>query len=68
MGRRTFTVSGMACDGCESLIESALSSLDSVTTVEADHEAETVAIVSREDASTEEIVDAISDAGYEVRS
>ncbi|WP_336327999.1 heavy-metal-associated domain-containing protein [Halovenus sp. HT40] len=57
------TVTGMSCDGCEQNVEDAVSELDGVTGVEADHESDNVVIegsVSDADARA-----AIEDAGYE---
>ena len=62
---QSFTVTGMACDGCEANVESALGELDGVETVEADHERDTVE-VSAADVSTSDLAAAIEDAGYEV--
>lgn len=57
------TVTGMSCEGCEQNVEDALTELATVTSVEADHEADTVRIegsVSQTDARA-----AIEEAGYE---
>ena len=44
MTTRTFTVSGMHCEGCESSIETGLRRLDGVRDVTADHRAQTVRV------------------------
>jgi len=57
------TVTGMSCTGCEQNVESAVSELDGVTGVEADHESDRVVIdgsVSDADARA-----AVEEAGYD---
>lgn len=66
MQRKTVSVSGMSCSGCEQSVESALSTIDGVTRVDADHEGDTVEVVVDEAASGNDIRDAIEAAGYEV--
>ena len=66
MERKSLTVTGMSCTGCEQNVESALQNLDGVTRVEADHEGETVEVVVDEGVSDDEVAAAIEDAGYEV--
>lgn len=63
--RRTLRVTGMACDGCERTVESALSSIDGVRRVKADHEGETVEVVAEDDIADDDLEAAITDAGYE---
>jgi copper chaperone len=65
MSEHTFTVTGMSCGGCESNVESELSSLAGVDSVDADHENDSVAVVA-EGVSTDDITAAIESAGYEV--
>lgn len=57
------TVTGMSCGGCEQNVEDAVSELDGVTAVEADHEADRVVIDGS--VSTGDARAAIKDAGYE---
>lgn len=64
MTRRTIAVSGMACDGCEESVESALESLADVSEVVADHESDTVALAGEVDDET--LAEAIRSAGYEM--
>jgi copper chaperone len=66
MSRRTVSVTDMACTGCEENVESALEALDGVSSVEVDHEADTVEIEADDDVSDDEVAAAIEDAGYEV--
>lgn len=66
MDRRTIAVSGMACGGCESTVESALGELDGVSRVVASHETDSVDVVVEDDLEAATISAAIRDAGYEV--
>lgn len=42
MAERTFTVSGIHCDGCEANIETGLRRLDGLRDVKADHREQTI--------------------------
>jgi len=66
MGRKTLSVTGMSCGGCEQNVTDALEALDGVDSVEADNESDTVEVVADESVSDDEIRTAIEDAGYEV--
>lgn len=66
MGQRTLSVAGLSCTGCEENVTDALTALDGVTEVDADHESDTVEIVADESVTDEAIHAAIDDAGYEV--
>lgn len=66
MVTQTFTVDGMACDGCEANVTDELVEIDGVTTVDADHEAGRVAVEMTEDVAPETLASAIESAGYEV--
>lgn len=58
-------VAGMSCTGCEETVENAVSRIDGVHRVTADHEANAVEITAGE--GTEEAVEqAIHDAGYDL--
>lgn len=63
MPQYEFDVDGMACGGCEENVEDAVGDLDSVDSVEADHESGTVEAVAEDEA---EVRAAITDAGYEI--
>lgn len=63
--QETFTVTGMSCGGCESNVEDSVGGLDGVESVDADHEANSVA-VEADSVSAEDITAAIEDAGYQV--
>jgi len=66
MNRKTLSVTGMSCTGCEQNVENALKKLDSVTRVEADHTVDTVEIVVDDDADDEDIHATVEQAGYDV--
>lgn len=66
MERTTVDVDGMACDGCERNVESALSNLAGVSRVEADHEAGTVEVVREDDVGDDELAASVEEAGYDV--
>ena len=59
---KQITVEGMSCGGCEQNVETKLSDLPGVTSVEADNESDTVTVEG--DASEEDIAAAVEDAGY----
>lgn len=56
----------MSCTGCEQTVENALGTIDGVTRVEADHEADAVEVVVDEDTAEDDLTGAIRDAGYDV--
>ena len=66
MGSHTVSVTGMACHGCEQNVEDELDALDGVDSVAADHETDTVELVTDEELSTEQIGAAVERAGYEL--
>jgi len=66
MERKTLSVTGMSCTGCEQNVENALRTVEGVTRVEADHEGDTVEVVVDDDVSDGEVEAAIEDAGYDV--
>jgi copper chaperone len=66
MERKTISVTGMSCNGCEQNVETALRNLDSVTRVEADHKADTVDVVLEDEVSDDDVNAAIEQAGYDV--
>jgi copper chaperone len=66
MERKTISVTGMSCDGCEQNVTNALKNLDDVNRVEADHEADTVEVVADDSVTDDDIHAAIEQAGYEV--
>jgi len=66
MDRRTISVDGMACGGCEETVENALQGLTDVNRVEADHESSSVEVVASESVGDDELRTTIEDAGYDV--
>lgn len=66
MERKTISVTGMSCNGCEQNVETALQNLDSVSRVDADHEANTVDVVLEDGVSDDDVTAAIEQAGYDV--
>lgn len=66
MSRKTISVTGMSCTGCEQNVENALEAVAGVSHVEADHESDTVEVDVTDDAADEDIHAAIEQAGYDV--
>ena len=66
MERKTLSVAGMSCNGCEQNVTNALTTLDGVNRVEADHEDDTVEVVADDSVSDDDIRAAVERAGYEV--
>lgn len=58
-------VKGLMCTGCENRVKTALSTLDFVEKVEADHKTDTVKVVVVENANINEICETIEDLGFE---
>lgn len=68
MGRTELSVNGMACDGCEQNVENALQSVEGVNRVTADHESDTVQIVSADEIDEAAVRQAVEEAGYDVNA
>lgn len=69
MNNTTLNVPGISCDHCKSSIEGAVGRLTGVGTVSVDIERRTVAVnFDTEEISLAEIVAAIDEVGYEVRT
>jgi copper chaperone len=66
MERKTLSVTGMSCNGCEQNVENALQTIKGVTRVDADHEGNTIELVVGDDVADDDIEAAIEDAGYGV--
>jgi len=62
----TLTVEGMSCGHCEQTVEEAIEALAGVQGAEADKDAEQVSVDG--DVSTEQLVAAVTDAGYDART
>ena len=65
MDQYEIAVEGMACTGCEENVTSAVSGVDGVQRVEADHESGSVSVTADEE-NRDDVEAAIHDAGYEV--
>ena len=66
MERKTISVTGMSCNGCEQTVENTLQIIEGVTRVDADHDGGTVELVVEDDVADDDIEAAIEDAGYDV--
>jgi len=66
MQRKTISVTGMSCNGCEQTVGNAPKTIDGVTRVDADHEGDTVEIVVEETVTDDDLHAAIEQAGYDV--
>ena len=62
----TLRVTGMTCDGCEDIVETALEMADGVDSATADRDANEATVEG--DASTETQVEKVRLAGYEAES
>jgi copper chaperone CopZ len=62
----TLRVTGMTCDGCEDIVETALEMADGVESASADREANEATVEG--DASTETLVEKVSLAGYDAEA
>lgn len=60
------TVEGMSCDGCESNVEAALSSVPGVEDASADRTTDSASVAG--DADVGALVAAVEEAGYEARA
>lgn len=60
---RTLTVDEMGCEGCEDIVENALTDVGSVEDASADYEDGTVTVEG--DADPEDLLEAVEFAGYE---
>lgn len=59
-------VDGMSCDGCEEIVENAITDLEGVETAEANHESGAVKIeVTNNPPSVEALIESVEFAGYE---
>lgn len=64
--RKTLSVTGMSCNGCEQNVENALQNVEGVRKVEADHDTDTVEVMIEDDTSDDDLTQAVHDAGYDV--
>lgn len=61
---QTIDIDGMSCEHCEETVKEALESVTGVTDVAVDHENGTATIEGSADHAL--LIDAVSDAGYDV--
>jgi len=66
MERKTISVTGMSCNGCEQNVENALQTVDGITRIDANHDGDTVEFVADDSVDDDDIEAAIEDAGYDV--
>ena len=59
-------VSGMVCGGCEKRVKTALSEINGVESVDANHNTGIVTITSKEDIDVSKIKEKIIDIGFEI--
>lgn len=64
--RKSVSVIGMSCTGCEENVENALLTLDDINQVSAHHEANSVEIVANESVSDSELFLIIEQSGCSV--
>ena len=62
----TIKVNGMVCGGCENRVKNAVSSIEGVEEVTADHVSGVVTVKANENVSEESIKNKIDDIGFEV--
>jgi copper chaperone len=60
---KTLSVEGMGCDGCEDIVESALTDVAGVEDADADHEAGEATVEG--DANTDALLRSVDLAGYD---
>ena len=63
--RTTINVEGMKCEGCEESIKNALTAMEGVKRVEADHR-EAIVVVEHEGIDVKRIEDKIAELGFSV--
>lgn len=59
-------INGMMCAGCENRVKSAVSLIEGVEKVDADHNTGIVTVASKEDLDISKIKEKIIDIGYEI--
>ena len=66
MNERILNVEGMSCNHCKSAVESAVSEVAGITSVDASPEQDKVTVKYQDDVNMEAVERAIYDAGYDV--
>ncbi len=59
-------VNGMVCEGCENRVKNALSTIDGIESVEANHETGIVTVKTNKEIDNTVIEEKIDDIGFEV--
>ena len=59
-------INGMMCEGCENRVKLAVSLIEGVEKVDADHNTGIVTVTSKEDLDISKIKEKIIDIGYEI--
>ena len=59
-------INGMMCAGCENRVKSAVSLIEGVEKVEADHNTGIVTVASKEEIDISKVKEKIIDIGYEI--
>lgn len=59
-------INGMVCGGCENRVKTALSEIDGIESVDADHNTGMVIIKSENDLNVAQIKERITDLGFEI--
>ena len=68
MSTETYTVTGMTCDHCSRSVSSEISAVPGVTAVDVDLATGTVTVTSDQPVSTDEVREAVEEAGYTLAS
>lgn len=68
MTNATYTVTGMTCSHCVSVVTSGLSAIDGVTDVDVDLETGQAKVTSDQPLDDDSVAAAIDEAGYQLRS
>ncbi len=67
MKEMIINVEGMMCSGCENRIQNALTTVDGVESVIANHENGTVTIKAKDDINESVLKETIEDLGFDVK-
>lgn len=59
-------VSGMVCEGCENRVRNAISTIEGVESVTADHNTGKVVVSAKDEVKESEIEEKVEDIGFEV--
>jgi len=66
MSQTTYTVTGMTCAHCATAVSEEISKLDGVQAVDVDVQSGRVTVTSATAPSTDDVRDAVTEAGYEL--